>query len=113
MKPKVAVLLADMLESALSIKEYTSGIKMYNDFIARKIVLRAVEKELEIIAEALIKIEKENYTLNISAKRQIIGLRNRIVHDYSNTNYEIIWGVVYNHLDVLILEIKSEISKFE
>ncbi len=45
--------------------------------------------------------------------KPIIGLIIRIVHDYSNTNYEIIWGVVYNHLDVLILEIKTEISKFE
>lgn len=68
---------------------------------------------MEIIAEALTKIGNENYELKISSKRQIIGLRNRIVHDYANTNYEIIWGVVYNHIDNLIAEIDLELKKFE
>jgi len=40
-----------------------------------------------------------------------IGLRNRMVHDYGNTDYEIIWGIVYLHLDNLILEIEREIKK--
>jgi uncharacterized protein with HEPN domain len=113
MKPRVAVILADMFEAANSIKEHTNGISKFEDFVSRKIVLRAVERELEIIAEALTKIGNENYELKISAKRQIIGLRNRIVHDYANTNYEIIWGVVYNHLDNLIAEIDLELKKFE
>lgn len=113
MKPKVLVLLFDIKIAASSIKDYTAGITKFEDFISKKIVLRAVEKELEIISEAIKKIETENYSLNVSIKNKIIGLRNRIVHDYANTDYEIIWGVVYNHIDKLILEIEIEISKFD
>ena len=68
---------------------------------------------MEIISEAIKKIEIENYTLNVSSKNKIIGLRSRIVHDYANTDYEIIWGVVYNHIDKLIVEIEKTISSFE
>jgi uncharacterized protein with HEPN domain len=113
MKPKVLIFLLDIKIAASSIKDYTAGITKFEDFISKKIVLRAVEKELEIISEAIKKIETENYSLNVSSKNKIIGLRNRIVHDYANTDYEIIWGVVYNHIDKLISEIEIEISEFE
>jgi hypothetical protein len=112
MRPKVLILLFDIKIAASSIKDYTAGITKFEDFISKKIVLRAFEKELEIISEAIKKIEIENYTLNVSSKNKIIGLRNRIVHDYANTDYEIIWGVVYNHIDKLIVEIEKTISSF-
>ncbi len=113
MKPRVLVLLSDIHTAAMSIKEYTEGINKFEDFVSKKIVLRAVEKELEIIAEAIKKIDAEKYVLSVSSKSKIIGLRNRIVHDYANTDYEVIWGVVYNHIDKLIVEVENEISKFE
>ena len=113
MRPKVLILLFDIKIAASSIKDYTAGITKFEDFISKKIVLRAVEKELEIISEAIKKIEIENYTLNVSSKNKIIGLRNRNVHDYANIDYEIIWGVVYNHIDKLIVEIEKTISSFE
>lgn len=40
---------------------------------------RAVEREIEIIGEAMNRIEKLDPTINISSKRQIISMRNRVI----------------------------------
>ena len=118
MQPKILGYLDDVLDASLAIKEHTKEIKTYKQFIENRLVYRAVERELIIIAEAIIKIKKENQLLEIEHAKQIVGLRNRVIHDYANTNYDIIWGVVVNHMDKnhmdkLIKEIKIEISKFD
>jgi len=108
---KVLVYLEDMLDASKSIKSHTEGITSFVQFMGNRLVYRAVEREIEIVAEALNKIRAENHVLEIRNKEKIIGLRNRIIHDYGNTNYEIIWGIVYLHLDNLILDIEGEIKK--
>ncbi|MCG9880085.1 MAG: DUF86 domain-containing protein [Bacteroidia bacterium] len=100
-----------MLDSSKAIKSHTKGITSFVEFVGNRLVYRAVERELEIVAEALTKIRDENYDLEVRNKEKIIGLRNRIIHDYGNTNYEIIWGIVYLHIDNLILDIENEIKK--
>lgn len=113
MQPKILAYLDDILDASKAIKEHTKGITMYNQFIENRMVYRAVERELTIIAEAINKIKKENQLIEIVHAKQIVGLRNRMIHDYANTNYDIIWGVVVNHIDKLIVEIETKISEFE
>ena len=113
MKPRVAVLLVDILDSANAIKLHTNGTSTFAEFVNNRTVYRAVERELEIIAEAINKIKKEDKDFELMNAKQIIGLRNRIVHDYATTNHEIIWGVVVNHLDKLINDVSLMIKKYE
>ena len=47
-----------------------------------KMLRRAVEREFEIIGEAMSKIKKLDSTIAISSKRQIINMRNRVIHGY-------------------------------
>jgi uncharacterized protein with HEPN domain len=68
---------------------------------------RAIEREFEIIGEALNRIDKIDQTLDIKSKKQIIGMRNRVIHGYDKIDNEIVWGVIVRHLPLL----KSEISK--
>jgi len=68
---------------------------------------RAVEREFEIIGEALNNIEKIDSTIEISSKKQIISMRNRVIHGYDKIDDEIVWGTIVKHLPVL----KTEISK--
>jgi uncharacterized protein with HEPN domain len=105
--------MEDILDSAKAILEHTKNTNSYNDFVNNRLIFRAVERELTIIAEALNKIKQENAILEINHTQQIIGLRNRIVHDYANTNQEIVWGVVVNHINPLIAEIENWINKNE
>jgi len=67
---------------------------------------RAVEREFEIIGEAVSKINQIDPTIELSAKKQIIGMRNRVIHGYDKVDNEIVWGAIIKHLPVL----KTEIS---
>lgn len=50
--------------------------------MADKMLRRAVEREFEIIGEAMGRIEKLDSSLNISSKKLIINMRNRVIHGY-------------------------------
>jgi uncharacterized protein with HEPN domain len=70
---------------------------------------RAVERNLEIIGEAINRIitPYQEYLIYISKAKSIFGLRNQVIHSYDNVSDENIWSILINHLPVL----KSEINK--
>jgi uncharacterized protein with HEPN domain len=105
--------LQDILTSIEGIETYTKGIKKFSDFVSSRVVYRAVERELEIIAEAITRIKKVGSEIEISQAKKIIGLRNRVIHAYDDINEEIVWGVVVKHLATLKTEIEELIKKFE
>ena len=110
---RVLIYLEDILDAAKAIQEHTTGIGMFDQFVSSRLVYRAVERELTIIAEAINKIKEVNDKIELQHSKQIIGLRNRIVHDYANTNHEIVWGVVVNHIKPLIIEVEQLINQYE
>ena len=67
---------------------------------------RAIEGEFEIIGEAKSRIEKLDSTLNITAKKLIISMRNRVIHGCDKIDNEIIWGTIVRHLPTLKIEIE-------
>jgi uncharacterized protein with HEPN domain len=67
---------------------------------------RAVERNMEIIGEAMNRILKHQPEISITASRRIVDLRNRIIHSYDAISDELIWGIVINSLPVL----KEEVS---
>ena len=68
---------------------------------------RAVERNLEIIGEAMNRILKKNTDIDISNSRKLVDVRNRIIHGYDTVSDEIIWSIVVKHLPIL----KSETEK--
>lgn len=70
---------------------------------------RAVERDLEIIGEAVNRILKQDssYEKIISEAKSIIGLRNQIIHSYDSISDENIWSVIINHLPKLKIEIEE------
>jgi uncharacterized protein with HEPN domain len=68
---------------------------------------RAVERNLEIIGEALNRIIKVEKEIPISNKEKIIGTRNRISHGYDKVSDEVLWGIINKSLPIL----KSEVHQ--
>ena len=68
---------------------------------------RAIEREFEIIGEAMTRIDKLDSKLNITGKRLIINMRNRVIHGYDEIDNEIIWGTIVRHLPTLKNEINN------
>lgn len=63
---------------------------------------QAVERNLQIIAEASKNLPESVKSLCSGIEwRRIIGMRNVIVHEYSNVDYDIIWKSIHNDLPSL------------
>jgi len=99
--------LFDIQESIDSIQKYLGDQRDFKVYLANKMLRRAVEREFEIIGEAMSRIEKLDSSIEISAKRQIINMRNRVIHGYDKIDNEIIWGTIVRHLPTLKIEIDN------
>lgn len=67
---------------------------------------RAVERNIEIIGEAMNRILQKNSSIELSNSRKIVDTRNRIIHGYDSVSDNIIWSIVISHLPAL----KSEVE---
>jgi uncharacterized protein with HEPN domain len=64
-----------------------------------------VERELEIIGEALSKLLKINPGIEISHTRQIVSLRNKVIHAYDAIDETLIWKIIMVDIPVLLQEV--------
>lgn len=103
-------LLTDILESISSINDHLEGKRIFEEYKSNKTKRRAVERELEIIGEAVNNLLKLNPNINISFARQMVDLRNKVIHAYDNVNDMVIWGIIINHLPTLEQEVKNLLS---
>jgi uncharacterized protein with HEPN domain len=67
---------------------------------------RAVERNIEIIGEAMSQILKLDENIAITSSRKLVDVRNRIIHGYDSVSDDVIWGIVIKHLPIL----KEEVS---
>jgi uncharacterized protein with HEPN domain len=106
MQPKILKYILD-IQSVIQEIEYIKS-KTENNFKNFKsdiILKRAIERDLEIIGEAIRKIIELDKTIIISSAKNIIGLRNIISHAYDSVEPEMIWGIIQNNIPQLEVEI--------
>ncbi len=101
MKLVVKKYLFDINESIDSIEGYLEGNRDFSIYVSNKMLRRAIEREFEIIGVAMNRIEKIDPSINISSKKQIISMRNRVIYGYDKIDDEIVWGTIVRHLPKL------------
>jgi len=107
MDNEVKAWLFDMLNAIMEIDSFFIDIpKEFSTYKNDLRTRRAVERNIEIIGEALSRIIAKDPTIVISNARKIVDTRNRIIHGYDSVSDEIIWGIVINHLHILQLEVQ-------
>lgn len=106
MNVEIKKYLFDISESIDSIEKYLGDKRDFNLYLSNKMLRRAVEREFEIIGEAMNRIEKLDPKIKISSQKQIINMRNRVIHGYDKIDDKIVWGTIIKYLPIL----KSEIS---
>jgi len=72
---------------------------------------RAIERNIEIIGEAVNRIIKANPEFPITNSRKIIDTRNRIIHGYDSVSEDIIWAIVVKELGNLEKEVDDLLNK--
>ncbi len=100
--------LYDILNAIMEIESFfedsTKEFAKYQNDLRTK---RAVERNVEIIGEALNRILKRDETIVISNSRKIVDTRNRIIHGYDTVSDDVIWGIVIRHIPILQTEIQT------
>ena len=112
MEDRVKKWLFDIKSSIEEIENYFETEKRdFIQFQQNVMLKRAIERDLEIIGEAVNRILKVDNSIQISNAKKIVGLRNQIIHAYDNIVDEVIWGIVVNHLPLLKTEIEELLKK--
>lgn len=113
MDNEIKTWLYDILQSIKEVDSYYEyKPKIFTEYLTDIKTKRAIERNLEIIGEAVNRIRKKdkNFTLNNAEK--IIGTRNRIIHGYDNISDDLIWSIVINHLPMLKDEVTELLNKW-
>lgn len=98
--------LQDMLESAEEAAEIARG-KAREDMDRDRVLNLALARLLEIIGEAAARLSPEFCRRHPEVPwADIIGLRNRLIHNYRDVDFNILWQIIDADLPALIGNLK-------
>jgi uncharacterized protein with HEPN domain len=107
MQPEIKKYLFDIQVSIESIYDFLGDRRDFDEYKANKLLRRGIERELEIIGEALNRILKIYPEIRITDSRRIVDLRNWVIHGYDKVDDVIIWGIILSDIPRL----KKQINK--
>lgn len=99
-----------MIISIDSIFEYLGENRDFFQYKENKLLRRGVERELEIIGEAMNKLLKIAPNMKFEFARQIVDTRNWVIHNYDKVDDIIIWGIISKHLPKLKIELEKYLN---
>lgn len=112
MKQRTLTRLLDASLAIQRLQRYVNG-KTFFDFEADDYFRSAVERQFEILSEALnvaatfdVSIEQR-----IPELRTIVGLRNQIAHEYDEIDDQILWDTVTQDIDRLSVQIAGVLAE--
>ncbi len=107
MKKDDSVYLRHITDAIEIIEEYIHGLS--NDqFLSYGMAKDAVVREIEIIGEAANNISDEYQQSHPEVPwGKMIGIRNKIIHEYFSVNFSIVWDTVQDDLPILKESVKK------
>ena len=106
MDDRIKYRLFDILSAIDEIESFFDNRpKRYDSFCEDVCLRRAIERDIQIIGEAMAQILKTWPDIPIRSSRKIVSTRNYVVHGYDSLQLDIIWNIVINHLPALREEI--------
>ena len=104
--------LLDALHACQAIQDFTSEIE-FAEYERDLMVRSAVERQLEIVGEALGQAAQESDAIadKIPAIPRIVALRNRVIHGYDSVDNEIVWDIVRTKIPPLMKQLRRALEK--
>lgn len=104
--------LYDILQSINEIDSYYDNKpRVFEEYVFDIKTKRAIERNLEIIGEAVNRILKKDKNFKLNNVEKIIGTRNRIIHGYDKISDDMIWSIMINHLPKLKIEVTGLLNE--
>lgn len=107
---KIQACLLDIKVCIDEIFDFLDGRRDFNQYKSDLKTKKAVERNLEIIGEAMSRILKIDKDFAIDNAKNIVGTRNRIIHSYDNISDDVIWTIVVRELPLLKKQIDELIK---
>ena len=104
---KIKSWLVDIHQCIEEIFLFLGERRDFKAYLADLKTKKAVERNLEIIGEAVYRILKVDRNFQLENAKNIIGTRNRIIHSYDNISDEIIWTIVCRELPDLKIQVEE------
>jgi uncharacterized protein with HEPN domain len=100
--------LYDVLQAAKQVEEFCRG-KSFADYEADALLRSAVERQFEIIGEALRQLGRDDPATGakISEQARIVAFRNILIHGYAHVDDRIVWDVLETKLPTLVTEVEA------
>jgi len=99
--------LLDALNACHAIQIFLAN-KTLNDYLGDLLLRSGVERQFEIVGEALRQADVLDPDIQDSVPdlRLIVGMRNRIIHGYNVVDNKVVWDTVQNDLPRLTEQLK-------
>lgn len=107
MQREVKKYLFDIQSCIENIQGYIGKPEIFANFDNNMMLQQAVERNLEIIGEAVNNLLKIYPDVNITDARRMVDARNKIIHSYDSIQPAQIWNIIINHLPLLKIEIQT------
>ena len=107
MENEVKTWLIDVSNAIAEINDFLPNKKDFFAFQKDLKTKRAIERNIEIIGEAMNRILEIKSEISIKNARKIVDTRNRIIHGYDKVSEAIIWSIVIKDLPNLSKEISN------
>ena len=114
MRLEARKLLEDMRRASELIAGFVAG-KELSDYEADPLLRSAVERQFEVIGEALNRLARSDPHVadQITHTNRIIGFRNILIHGYDLVDHGVVWDVIETHLPLLRREVQDLLSRGE
>ncbi len=112
MKPRdLRTWLHDAKEAAGRILRFMEGMTAER-YRHDELVRSAVERQFEIIGEALGKAAQAEPDLpnRLKALPRIVAFRNQLIHGYFAIDSDVVWAIAHDHLPTLITDLEAELE---
>jgi uncharacterized protein with HEPN domain len=96
-----------MLDAAKAINQHIAQ-KNLSDLEQNRLLLGGIIRELLLIGEAANAVSSHTKTaIPHIPWREIIGMRNQLIHGYFDISYRIIWSTIKNDIPNLIVQLEK------
>lgn len=94
--------LLDILNAARKVRQFTTGVTE-EEFEGSDLLQSATMRQLGIVGEAARKVSQETRNARPEVPwSDMIGMRNRLIHEYSRINLKRVWDTIQNDIPRLI-----------